>query len=343
MVKIFVGNLPQEADQEEIQNLFTEYGTVTECAIIKNFAFVHMEDRKAATKAIKNLHLYKLHGTAINVEASRGKNQGAVKLHINNVEKGCDDELRALFEEYGTVTECAIVKNFAFVHMANSDEAMDAIKGLDMTEFQGKRIHVQISKSRPRHEEADDYPHERGGYWPPRGYPGEREPPPPGYMRGRLPPRGYPAPPPPPPPPRRASYPERVYERDMDGYGVVDYYEKYRARPYAVSAYEDRRAGAIPPPPPPPSALVRERLMSSALDPYERRPMPPPPPPSYYARDRSPIGRAPPPPAAAAGNGYSYESSAASASRAPMYAMPRARDPYAERLPPPPPPARYAY
>lgn len=141
MVKIFVGNLPREADQDEIKALFTEYGTVTECAIIKNYAFVHMDDRKAATKAIKNLHLYKLHGTPINVEASHGKNQGAVKLHVANVEKGADDELRALFEEYGSVTECAVVKNFAFVHMSNSDEAMDAIKGLDNTEFQGRKGH----------------------------------------------------------------------------------------------------------------------------------------------------------------------------------------------------------
>ncbi|XP_072233083.1 RNA-binding protein 4B-like isoform X2 [Leuresthes tenuis] len=215
MVKIFVGNLPREADEEEIKALFTEYGTVTECAIIKNFAFVHMDDRKAATKAIKNLHLHKLHGTQINVEASHGKNQGSVKLHVANVEKGCDDELRALFEEYGTVTECAVVKNFAFVHMPNYDEAMDAIKGLDNTEFQDKRIHVQISKSRPRHDERDDYPPpppDRGGYWPPR-YPGERhEPPPPSYMRGRMMPPGYPAPPLPPPPPRRAVYPDRPYE-----------------------------------------------------------------------------------------------------------------------------------
>ncbi|MFT7817255.1 RNA-binding protein 4B-like isoform X3 [Arapaima gigas] len=150
MVKIFVGNLPRETETDEIQALFSQYGAVTECSIIKNYAFVHMEDRKCATKAIRNLHLYKLHGTPINVEASHGKNPGPVKLHVANVEKGCDDELRAIFEEYGTVTECAVIKNFAFVHMANYEEAMDAIKGLDNTDFQGKRIHVQISKSRPR-------------------------------------------------------------------------------------------------------------------------------------------------------------------------------------------------
>lgn len=145
MVKIFVGNLPREATQEEIKALFTQHGTVTECAIIKNYAFVHMDDRKDATKAIKSLHLYKLHGTPINVEASHGKNQGSVKLHVANVEKGSDDELRALFEEYGTVTECAVVKNFAFVHMSNSEEAMDAIKGLDNTDFQGKLLCVIMS------------------------------------------------------------------------------------------------------------------------------------------------------------------------------------------------------
>lgn len=137
MVKIFIGNLPQQAEVEELKSLFTQYGAVTECAIIKNFAFVHMDDRKSATKAIKNLHLYKLHGTPINVEASRGKNQGPVKLHVANVEKGSDEELRTLFEEYGTVTECAIIKNFAFVHMNNSDEAMDALRGLDNSEFKG--------------------------------------------------------------------------------------------------------------------------------------------------------------------------------------------------------------
>ncbi|KAJ8246799.1 hypothetical protein GJAV_G00255520 [Gymnothorax javanicus] len=305
MVKIFIGNLPQEADQDELQALFSQYGAVTECAIIKNFAFVHMEDRKSATKAIRNLHLYKLHGTPINVEASHGKNQGAVKLHVANVEKGCDSELRALFEEYGTVTECAVIKDFAFIHMANSEEAMDAIKGLDNADFQGKRIHVQISKSRPRGEQNEEYPPDRAGYWPPRFPGGRPEPGPPGYFRGRFShpaSHGYPPtlPPPPPPPPRRAPYPDRSSydrERERDSYGVVDLYEKYRARPYGLSGYEERRVSSIPPPPPPPtSAIMRERLASSGLDAYERRPLPPTPASSYYARDRSPIRRAPPAP-----------------------------------------------
>ncbi|XP_028835184.1 RNA-binding protein 4.3 [Denticeps clupeoides] len=350
MVKIFVGNLPPQAETEEIQALFSQYGTVTECAIIKNFAFVHMDDRKCATKAIRNLHLYKMHGVPINVEASHGKNQGPVKLHVANVEKGAADELRALFEEYGTVSECSVVKNFAFVHMPNSEEAMDAMKGLTNTEFQGKRIHVQISKSRPRGGEDEGYgPPDGPGYWPPR-FPGDRpEPGPPGFPRGRFGPppgpHGYPpAPPPPPPPPLRRA--PSSFERD--GYGVVDYYEKYRARPFGMAApFEDRRVNPVPPPPPAPSAgIMRERLGGSNLDPYERRPLPPHPPSAYFPRDRSPIRRPPQAAAAPAGNGYSYERSRLSplSMSRPPFGMPRPRDPYADRAPPPPPAApRYTY
>lgn len=178
-------------------------------------------------------------------------------------------------------------------------------------------------------------PPARGGYYPPR-YPGERPEPP---YRGRMP--AYPPPPPSPPPPRRAMYPDRAYG-ERDAYGVVDYYERYRARPYSAGGYDDRRSRAIPPPPPPPpSAMVRERL---ALDPYDRRTLPPPPT-AYMARDRSPIRRAPPPPPPPpAGNGYSYERSRLSPlSRPQLYAAPRPRDGYPDRVPlPPPPPPRYA-
>ncbi|KAM4565305.1 RNA-binding protein 4.1-like isoform 1-T2 [Fundulus diaphanus] len=347
MVKIFIGNLSPETAREDIEALFVKYGTVMECAKYKNYAFVHMEDRKSATKAIRELHLHKLDGRPINVEPSRGKNQGPVKLHVANVEKGFDNELRELFEEYGTVTECAIVKNFAFIHMPHHDEAMDAMEDLDNTQFQGKLIHVQVSKSRPRGgpEEEEEYPPPpgRGGFFPPPPpyYPMARPEPPFRERMSAYPqPPSLPAPPlpPPPPPMRRAPYPDRGFPERVP-YAPVDYYEKYRARPYSAPSYDDRRG--IPPPPPPSSPMVRERLgMAGPVDPYERRPLPAAP--SYAVRDRSPIRRIPPPPAPAAGNGYSYERSRLSpVTRAPMYAAPRPRDPYAERMPPPPPP-RYA-
>ena len=39
-VKIFVGNLPAGISNEDIQALFEQYGTVTECAVLGSFGFV---------------------------------------------------------------------------------------------------------------------------------------------------------------------------------------------------------------------------------------------------------------------------------------------------------------
>ena len=139
MVKLFIGNLPREATEQEIRSLFEQYGKVLECDIIKNYGFVHIEDKTAAEDAISNLHHYKLHGVNINVEASKNKSKASTKLHVGNISPTCtNQELRAKFEEYGPVIECDIVKDYAFVHMERAEDAVEAIRGLDNTEFQGE-------------------------------------------------------------------------------------------------------------------------------------------------------------------------------------------------------------
>lgn len=153
-------------------------------------------------------------------------------------------------------------------------------------------------------------------------------------------------PPPPPPPPRfssygsdlRDQYPSRalasyadrsVYNRDRL-YSSVDYYEKYRALPYASSHLEGRRLSYIPPPPPPapapaPAPAPISRLSSSA-DPYERRPLAPPSSAAaYYTQEYSAIRRAPVSTAT-----YSYERtrlSPESTSRS-AYPVLRPKNPY---------------
>ena len=58
---IYVGNLPWSATEEQVQNLFAEYGTVLSVKLVndretgraRGFGFVEMED-PAATAAIDN-------------------------------------------------------------------------------------------------------------------------------------------------------------------------------------------------------------------------------------------------------------------------------------------------
>ncbi|XP_046905323.1 RNA-binding protein 4.1-like isoform X1 [Hypomesus transpacificus] len=401
MVKIFVGNLATSTTEEELRSLFTQYGKISECDILKNYGFVHMSSQTEAEEAIRNLHHYELNGEAMNVEMSKRRPKSTTKLHVSNIPEDCSSvDLKAKFEEYGPVVECDIVKDYAFVHMECVDDAMEAISKLDNTAFQGKLMSVQLSTSRLRtapgmgdqtgcfvcgkqgHWSKDCPSGQNGSYddglgggpmrgrgrgrgFPPRGPPGYGRgggygmprPPPSDYMLAYSREAGYLGGIPPPPPMSRrpsygasreysdlrerygsrpaSAYPERaVYERER--YSSVDYYEKYRARPYGSSYFEERRLAYIPPPPPPSSSLSR---LSSGLDLYERRPLPPPATAaaaaaSYYARDRSPIRRVP-----VTSAGFAYERSRLSpmsATRSSSYAIARARDPYAER-------SRYAY
>jgi RNA recognition motif-containing protein len=69
-----------------------------------------------------------------------------------------DDQLRDLFEQYGTVDSAKIIfdrienrsKGFGFVEMPNDDEAYSAIGELNETDLDGRTIVVK--KARPRTE-----------------------------------------------------------------------------------------------------------------------------------------------------------------------------------------------
>lgn len=74
-----------------------------------------------------------------------------VKIFIGNLASSATpEELRELFEKYGRVTECDIVKNYGFVHMSNMSEAEEAIKNLHQHQLHSWRINVEMSKGRPK-------------------------------------------------------------------------------------------------------------------------------------------------------------------------------------------------
>ncbi|XP_078272513.1 RNA-binding protein 4B-like isoform X1 [Rhinoraja longicauda] len=319
MVKIFVGNLSRPTTVEEIRALFEKYGPVSECDLIKNYGFVHMKDREAAKEAIENLHHYKLHGVCINVEASKGGSKSSTKLHVGNVGNGCtSQELQAKFEEYGPVLECDIVKDYAFVHLERSEDAMEAIRGLNGTEFKGKRLQVELSKSRLRMqpgmgEKNGCFRCGKDGHWSkecPKDQGGLESSFEGNFSRDYLDPFSMTARP-------IAGYGDRpLYD---ERYGASDYYEKYRAGAYgAVGDSYERTAQYTSL-----GTSLRDRI-PGAVNPYERRPLATPT--TYYGRDRSPLRRQSS--MSAVGSGYGFERGAVATSSY-DHTHTDARDPYA--------------
>ena len=86
-MNIYVGNLSWSMTDEDLTNLFTEYGTVTSGNILKDkmsgrskgFGFVEMEDDEAAKTAIANLNETEVMGRKLIVNESQPRPEGEYK------------------------------------------------------------------------------------------------------------------------------------------------------------------------------------------------------------------------------------------------------------------------
>ncbi|KAG8449529.1 hypothetical protein GDO86_016248, partial [Hymenochirus boettgeri] len=145
-MKIFVGNIDDNMSQKELTELFERYGKVVNCSVMKQYAFVHMRGMEEATKAIEGLNGRERNGKKMIVEMSKPRPQNTWKIFVGNVSSSCEDaDIREIFEAYGRVMECDIVKDYAFVHMMRESEARAAIDALNGKEVKGKRINVEMS------------------------------------------------------------------------------------------------------------------------------------------------------------------------------------------------------
>ncbi len=81
MTSIYVGNLAHEATEDDLNQVFGEFGAVSSVSIIKDretgrprgFAFVEMPDSNEAAEAIKGLNLREISGRPITVNEARPK------------------------------------------------------------------------------------------------------------------------------------------------------------------------------------------------------------------------------------------------------------------------------
>ena len=78
---IYVGNLPYDVSDSDLQQLFEKYGTVASARVVmdratgraKGFGFVEMNDRAEAEKAIAATNGYEMNGRPLRVNESQPK------------------------------------------------------------------------------------------------------------------------------------------------------------------------------------------------------------------------------------------------------------------------------
>lgn len=69
--KVFIGNLPDDCDQDRLRSVFESVGNIAEFDIIRNYGFVHFTSEADAKRAVEELNDSDFEGNSIRVEQSR--------------------------------------------------------------------------------------------------------------------------------------------------------------------------------------------------------------------------------------------------------------------------------
>lgn len=152
-IKMFVGQVPRSMDENDLRRMFEEYGRVHSINVLRDKAtgaskgccFVTFFTRKAALQAQDALHNVKtLNGMhhPIQMKPADSENRNERKLFVGMLSKKlCENDVRALFNGYGTIEECTVLRDpagnsrgCAFVTFASKQSALSAIKGLHQSQ-----------------------------------------------------------------------------------------------------------------------------------------------------------------------------------------------------------------
>uniref|UniRef100_A0A6M2DRU9 Putative heteroproteinous nuclear ribonucleoprotein r rrm superfamily n=1 Tax=Xenopsylla cheopis TaxID=163159 RepID=A0A6M2DRU9_XENCH len=164
--RLFVGNIPKNRDRDDLLEEFAKHAPGLMEVIIysspddkkknRGFCFLEYESHKSASLAKRRLGTgrIKVWGCDIIVdwadpqEEPDEQTMSKVKvLYVRNLTQDISEEkLKESFESYGRVERVKKIKDYAFVHFEDRDNAVKAMRDLDGKEMGGSHIEVSLAK-----------------------------------------------------------------------------------------------------------------------------------------------------------------------------------------------------
>ncbi|KAJ4926396.1 hypothetical protein JOQ06_008570 [Pogonophryne albipinna] len=218
--RIYVGNLPVDVQERDIEDLFYKYGKIRDIELKNNrgtipFAFVRFEDPRDADDAVYGRNGYGYGDSKLRVEYPRSE----FRVMVTGLPPtGSWQDLKDHMREAGDVCFADVQRDGdGVVEFLRREDMEYALRRLDRTEFrshQGETAYVRVYEERgtPSFNRSRSRSRSRSRYTPPyhnRGSPPARYQSPPRHSMSRHSPRR--SPPPrrhapqhhsPPPPPR---------------------------------------------------------------------------------------------------------------------------------------------
>ncbi len=176
-VKLYIGNLSWDMDEQSLQDLFVQY-EATDCVIVtdrntgrsRGFGFATVPSQEMADSAIAALNESEQFGRQMRVVVSlppeerpprefrprRNWDADGRKVYFGNLSWGMDHlDLQDLCAEFGNVDESRLItdretgrsRGFGFVTMSSEKEAEDVVAQLNGQDVDGRVLRVNIATS----------------------------------------------------------------------------------------------------------------------------------------------------------------------------------------------------
>ncbi|KAL7022290.1 hypothetical protein ACKWTF_012195 [Chironomus riparius] len=165
-LRLFVGNIPKSKGKEEILDEFGKltaglmeviiYSSPDDKKKNRGFCFLEYESHKAASLAKRRLGTGRIKVWSCDIivdwadpqeEPDEGTMSKVKVLYVRNLTQDVSEEkLKEQFEQYGKVERVKKIKDYAFVHFEDRDNAVLAMRDLDGKDLCGSQMEVSLAK-----------------------------------------------------------------------------------------------------------------------------------------------------------------------------------------------------
>jgi nucleolin len=183
MASLFVGNLPFDLTNDELQGTFASFGAISNVTIAtethygsrrsRGFGFVDFTDAASVQRVLAHTGDFQLKGRTLNVREARPQGQIVDTALVANLTPAVTNaSLSAHFARFNPI-EAKVVHagtgdrpGFGYAKFANEQQRDAAIRALNGTELDGAAVTVRAAtRSFRSDEEQQAYRHRRGGRW----------------------------------------------------------------------------------------------------------------------------------------------------------------------------------
>ncbi|KAK5650466.1 hypothetical protein RI129_001495 [Pyrocoelia pectoralis] len=170
---VFIKNLDKNIDNKSLYDTFSAFGSILSCKVAvddrggpKGYGFIHFESEEIAKKAIEKVNGMLLNGKKVYVgkfipRVEREKQLGEkakmfTNVYVKNFKNDLSDNgLNEMFETFGKITSCVVMKTsdgvskcFGFVAYDNPISAANAVNDMHGKEVNGQPLYVSRAQKK---------------------------------------------------------------------------------------------------------------------------------------------------------------------------------------------------